>query len=230
MKVMIDPGHGGKFSGMVAFTPRAVANGQIKLEPETFSPLQWIQAPRELNPGVTPKLIKEKNINLFFARLLTAELMELGVEVRMTRMMDGHLREKLREDLAARAAESDLWDADCFISIHCNGFDISTANGFEVFTTPGVTWADGLATKIIHEMQFALPTMWLRVDMSDGDPDKEAEFAVLRRTHAPAVLIELGFLTNEEDVIKLLSPGVPRKVAHHIAKAIFEWRKERLNK
>jgi N-acetylmuramoyl-L-alanine amidase len=229
MKVMIDPGHGGIFSGRVAFTPKAAMRGEIEIEPQAFSMRQW-DSRLYLYDGGCPSLLKEKNVNLYFGRLITEELKKLGAEVRMTRNWDTQLREKLSSDLAERSIRANAWDADCFISVHCNGFDDPRANGYEVFTTRGTTSADTLAVEIIHGMEVALHGMRLRADLSDGDLDKEADFAVLRRTKAPAVLIELGFLTNANDVITLLAPGTPRTVANHIAHATFNWWKEKLNR
>ena len=47
--------------------------------------------------------------------------------------------------------------------------------------------------------------MKIRKDISDGDPDKEANFYILVHVPCPAVLTENLFQDNKEDVEFLLS-------------------------
>lgn len=49
------------------------------------------------------------------------------------------------------------------------------------------------------------PTKRLRLDLTDGDPDIEASFYLLRHTSCPAVLTENLFMDNQDDVEYLLS-------------------------
>lgn len=100
-----------------------------------------------------------------------------------------------------RVANSE--DVDVFVSIHCNAAENRQANGFEVWTSRGETKADLLATEIYKCVEETFPDMYMRKDYSDGDPDKEAGFYVLTHTNAPAVLIELAFISNpvEEELL-----------------------------
>ena len=88
-------------------------------------------------------------------------------------------------------------------SIHGNAFGINSVNGIEVFTAPGLTDADPIATVVIRNLHKALG--WKRrEDWSDGDPDKEARFGVLVNTSMPAFLSENGFYTNLAECLKML--------------------------
>lgn len=88
-------------------------------------------------------------------------------------------------------------------SIHGNAFGIESVNGIEVFTAPGQSLADPIATVVIRNLHKALG--WKRrEDWTDGDPDKEARFGVLVNTSMPAMLTENGFYTNLVECKKML--------------------------
>ena len=95
------------------------------------------------------------------------------------------------------------------ISIHCNaagrGDRWLSARGWCAYTTPGPTGADALATALYNAAKAHLPGMRLRTDYTDGDPDQEAAFYLLRHTSCPAVLTENLFMDNHEDCDFLLS-------------------------
>jgi len=133
---------------------------------------------------------REKDIALAVALRTGLILQNAGLRVVQTRMDDRFLELHERAEIANRA------DADLFLSIHCNSATSRSANGFEVFTSAGQTAADPFATAMIQEFAKRFFEKRLRADMSDGDPDKEAQFAVLRSTTMPAVLFELDFISN----------------------------------
>lgn len=112
---------------------------------------------------------------------------------------------------------------DClYVSIHVNasaksGWDKAT--GFAIYTSPGETKSDILATDIFDEASKVLKPIGksLRKDMSDGDPDFEENFYVLRKTICPAVLTENFFQNTESDVEWLESEeGFKTVVAYHV--------------
>lgn len=107
--------------------------------------------------------------------------------------------------------------ADVLISIHCNAAESQSATGFEVFTSPGYTAADPIATSLWEGLRQTFPGMRARLDASDGDPDKEARFRVLTGTTMPAVLVELGFISNPEEEKRLLLPYFQSDAAGVIA-------------
>lgn len=192
--VMIDPGHGGKFSGAKAShtDPFAVVN--------------------------------EKDINLQVASKVRYFLEENHkLEVFMTRESDKSLADKKRDDLQGRVDLERMFEPDCFVSIHCNAASVEAAHGFEVFTSVGETGADPFAQSIIDRVMIDVPGTRLRADLEDGDSDREANFYVLRKTKSPAALIELGFLSNAQDRARLIDEGWQNMMAEAIAKGVSEW-------
>ncbi len=94
------------------------------------------------------------------------------------------------------------------VSIHCNAAgngDWMSARGWSAYTSKGTTKADELATMLYEEAERNFSGMKIRKDMSDGDPDWEEDFYILRKTKCPAVLTENFFQDNKEDVSYLLS-------------------------
>ena len=99
---------------------------------------------------------------------------------------------------------------DCvYVSIHVNAASSDgkwhTATGWEIYTTPGKTKADKLATCLYEVAKKNFKDIKLRTDFFDGDPDKEANLYVLKHTSCPAVLTENLFQDNKSDVEYLLS-------------------------
>ena len=74
-----------------------------------------------------------------------------------------------------------------------------------IHTTRGNTRADALANSLYTAARVHLPGHRLRTDYTDGDPDQEAAFYLLRHTICPAVLTENLFMDNHEDCDFLLS-------------------------
>ena len=91
-----------------------------------------------------------------------------------------------------------------YISVHANGFSDASANGWEVFTSPGETQSDAIATALYEEAEKEFPRYKMRKDTTDGDVDKESSFYVLIHTAMPAVLSENFFMTNEKECKNIL--------------------------
>lgn len=97
---------------------------------------------------------------------------------------------------------NDVEDDSCFyLSVHSNA---GGGKGFEVFTSPGETTSDKIATIFGEEFNKTFPDRKLRTDYSDGDLDKESSFAVIKKTRMPAVLTENFFMDNEEECKEIL--------------------------
>jgi N-acetylmuramoyl-L-alanine amidase len=91
-----------------------------------------------------------------------------------------------------------------YISVHANGFSDESANGWEVYTSPGETQSDSIATALYAEAEKEFPRYKMRKDTTDGDVDKESNFYVLIHTAMPAVLSENFFMTNEKECKNIL--------------------------
>lgn len=126
-----------------------------------------------------------------------------------------HTRAKAADNLIAKSGKPGV-----LISIHSNGFTDPLANGYEVFTSPGQTASDKYADVAFAAFKEDFPDLKPRPDMSDGDVDKEAKFAILLLTKCPAILIESMFHTNPKEVAILNSGSGRQRIANTIIKAI----------
>ena len=109
-------------------------------------------------------------------------------------------------------------DQVILLSIHVNaagnGKDWLKARGWCCFTTRGETKADALATRLYEAAKTWLPDMHLRCDHTDGDPDIEKDFYIIRHTNCPAVLTENLFMDNRQDVAFLESEEGARAIVN----------------
>lgn len=166
------------------------------------------------DPGAVSRTgLREADLNLAFAWELVPHL-HTCARVVPTRTMDSTISLETRAWFANQAR------ADLVLSIHCNSAEDHTAEGFEIWTSRGETRADLAATRIFESVRDAFPGQRMRADYEDGDPDREAGFYVLRQTQAPAVLVELGFLSNGLEAVLLASPTWRARMAEAIAAGV----------
>lgn len=160
---------------------------------------------------------QEKAFNLQIAIALQSWLLQAAHSPRMTRDDDRFIT------LSGRVALAKAYRADAFISVHCNAVLNRVPSGTEVWTSPGKTRADALATAIGESMAANLPASPLRPDWSDGDLDKEGRLYVLTMTTCPAVLVECGFVSNDDEAGRLKDPATIQAIAQAIAQGISMW-------
>lgn len=129
----------------------------------------------------------EKELTLKTAEILSRHLNSAGAEVVMTRQSDTYV------DLRKRVAGSHQAGADAFISIHYDATDDSTVSGFTSYYQ--------------HDFQKELAE-YLNAGLGDkltlhDRGVQHGNYLVLRENRQPAVLVELGFLSNfnEERVV-----------------------------
>ena len=171
-----------------------------------------------MRPGVL-----EKDINLAIALQLKDVLNQYGAKVVLSRQTDIELstecdNEKVRgryhRDLAARVEMAEESDADLFISLHANAVPNTKRQGAEVFYCAKSENGKALSNAIQAELG--------KVTKAAQAPNT-ADYFVLRRNKIPAALIEVGYITNLEELSLLQSPEHQRKLAEAIGKGIYNY-------
>lgn len=107
--------------------------------------------------------------------------------------------------------QSNNWKADYFVSIHCNSFD-ANSHGVETFSLASTGKGRQLAQAIHKEL---VPAAGLY-----DRGLKTANYHVLRETDCPAILTEVGFISNPKEEALMKDPVWDNKVSSAIAKGI----------
>lgn len=160
--------------------------------------------------------VQEKDINLAIVLKLKALLeQEEGIGVYCTRTEDVNPTAKARIGLGTGTK------ADLFVSVHCNSMTnekFSYINGTEVIYKEGQT-KDGQSSKAFAQICLEEVTAALGTVNRGIMPADDVE--VVNGTSAPVALIEVGFLTNEEERGKLVSEEYQQQAAQGIYNAIM---------
>lgn len=178
------------------------------------------------DPGaVAADGLTEKVLVLEYAHELRLVLQARGHRVVMTRVADAFV------PLANRAQLADREGADVLVSLHANSADSKLANGAWVIhddtTRPGPAGGIALATAVFQAMS-RVPGMADVDTAAEVFPDRSPpvggrNLAVLSTQHAVAILVELGFLTNEDDLRELKAPGARAALCSAIADGLETW-------
>ena len=157
-------------------------------------------------PGCVTNGAMEKDITLSIVLLLQEKLESKGAAVVLTRSADYDVSLSDRSEIVNNAG------ANYFISIHCNSYEgDSSVKGFECYYYQSAV-SENLAGTITSEADNrSISTRKV----------KEENYSVLCETAIPAVLIEVGFLTNAEERRKLLSPEYQELLAEAIASGVL---------
>ena len=160
--------------------------------------------------GTVSGEIIEKDINLAVALKLKAVLEDNDIEVILTRNSDENI------SLAQRTFVANDSNADFFISLHCNYYeDDAQIAGLECYYSS----LDGTESKVYAE------SIINAISLSDNIISREAKvesYYVLQNTQMPAVLVEMGFLSNYSECQKLLSEDYQEILSQKIAEGILQ--------
>ncbi|WP_035106602.1 N-acetylmuramoyl-L-alanine amidase [Desulfovirgula thermocuniculi] len=173
MLIVLDPGHGGRDPGAVAYA------------------------------------LKEKDITLVLAQRAAFLLSAYEAEVLLTRYGDDDV------DLSARADLANQKQADFFCSLHVNA---GGGTGFESYIHPAAAPRTKALAQVVH-------AELARFYLQRGLPDrglKRANFAVLRETNMPAVLLENLFIDHPRDAAFLADGTFLQDLAASLAFALVK--------
>ena len=172
----------------------------------------------DYDPGCVYDKYQEKDFNLDMAIKVKNILEQQGLKVKLTREEDIiQWEHNENADLRARVAQAITYDPIVFVSMHINASTSIQANGFEIYASEFRTLSQTLANNIYEQVQSLNYFKGRGVITSL----QKSLFMVDMNTK-PAILIETGFLTNEDDRNILLNEEYNQQICEKIATGIYQ--------
>lgn len=205
-----------KIKSKVIELPKKDESPVITVPPVVISPNKPAEMVVVIDPGhggsdcgAIRGKINEKNITLDISNRVAEILTSKGVDVYMTRDDDSTV------SLQDRVAISENVNPDLFVSVHVNSSNSESPNGVEThyYKDNSLTLA-----KTIHA------SMLNHIKAKDRGLFK-SKFYVINHTTAPAVLVEVGFLSNAAEREQLVTESRKQATAKAIAEGIYEYLK-----
>lgn len=173
--------------------------------------------------------VLEKDINLSIALKLRDLLDASGFNTTMTREIDASIHNKNADSIRAKKVSDmknrlNLVNADAnnlLISIHQNKFEESQYNGAQVFFSKNNPRSQEFAQSI----RAAIVGLLQKDNSREIKPSPKGVF-LLNKATVPAVIVECGFLSNNDDVKNLLDETYQEQMAFSIYCGFLDfWRK-----
>lgn len=158
-------------------------------------------------PGAVRGGMMEKDATLQIARMVARILKDAWIDVIMTRNEDIDVSLPERCDISNKA------NADAFVSIHLNAHKNTSAHGLETWKWHRST--SDFADKVQNALIASTGAKDRGVRLSSG-------YYVIKHTKAPALVVECGFMSNDEERELLFDKDYQRKLAEGIASGIIK--------
>ena len=176
------------------------------------------------DPGASYFGISEKSLTLAIQSRVKAKLEAEGYQVVTTRTSDTYV------DLTDRSRAANASESDIFVSIHINASGSSAAQGIETYyyqpyaeypSRINATYhANSTRLSMSDTLANAIQSSLINAIGAQNQGVKRQTFAVLRETTAPAVLLELGFLSNPQEAARLNTSAYQETLANAIVAGI----------
>lgn len=157
----------------------------------------------------------EKELNLKIALKLKNELETKGYKVFMTRENDEALSKKKKDDLYLRCKKKREVKSDIFISIHQNKFGKANCKGAQLWHA-----SNSKSKELAKYIQNSIKEN-VQKDNERIPKDAKQAFFILKDGNKEAnVIVECGFISNEEDEKNLINEEYQQSLAKSIATGI----------
>ena len=176
------------------------------------------------DPGASYFGISEKSLTLAIQSRVKAKLEAERYQVVTTRTSDTYV------DLTDRSRAANASESDIFVSIHINASGSSAAQGIETYyyqpyaeypSRINATYhANPTRLSMSDTLANAIQSSLINATGAQNQGVKRQTFAVLRETTAPAVLLELGFLSNPQEAARLNTSAYQETLANAIVAGI----------
>ncbi|MEL7563920.1 MAG: N-acetylmuramoyl-L-alanine amidase [Dehalobacterium sp.] len=173
---------------------------------------------RGYDPGaIGPSGLYESDVVLDIGNRVEELLIEKGIRVIMTRDGKANLTLEDRADIANELS------ADAFVSIHANSSVSKTVNGTTTYYYAPLGTNLGMQREERQYLAQTIQKKMLEVLERNNLGVREENFAVLRCTTVPSVLVETAFISNPEEEKLLADDQFRGEAARAIAEGIWEF-------
>ncbi|WP_286170814.1 N-acetylmuramoyl-L-alanine amidase [Bacillus sp. NTK071] len=162
------------------------------------------------DPGASRSKLLEKDINLDVSLYLEEKLKSAGATVVMTRRDDSFLELTERSNIANNIS------ADAFVSVHTNAGP-EAAHGIETY------WYDRYSSAESKALAESIQKRLIEVTEARDRGAKNQSFSVIRESRMASVLVEVGFLTNDEEYQLLLTQSYREELAEGIYQGVLDY-------
>lgn len=199
VKIGIDPGHQQRQNS----EREAIAPGSSETKPKVSSGTAGVKT------GVA-----EYQVNLDVSLQLRDALEKLGCTVYMT-------RETNDVDISnqERAIMMNEHDVDLVLRIHCNGAEKSSANGIGLY----VNATGDIAERSYAAAEAILPAMVESTGARSDGIFRRDTYTGLNWSTVPCILVEMGYMSNPEEDVKLNDPDYQQKLVAGMVDGICSW-------
>lgn len=162
----------------------------------------------------------EKNINLKMSQLVAQKLQELNPQLNvLTIRNDDEITwaDNEWDDLNYRMEQQEATGSDYFVSLHCNSLEDPSVRGFEFFINSG----DDATAGMTDLMRQYLQNLDGWIPYHSTQQDARLQLVYMSRIHS--ILIEMGFMSNAEDMAILKDENKMNESAAAIAAAISDY-------
>lgn len=152
--------------------------------------------------------VYEKDITLDVSQRLQAILQKKGLKVYMTRTNDTYV------SLQDRTTYTEGINPAIFVSVHVNSCNVTSPKGIEThyYHDNSIELANCVHTKLTK-----------RVSNTPNRGLLKSRFYVINHTTVPAILVEIGFISNPEEKHEMTTPQRKQATAEGIAEGIIEY-------
>ena len=170
-----------------------------------------------IDGGASSNNVIEKEITLAISKKLADVLQSYGGKVTFTRDsdIDYYTRGKggKRKDLLTRIEIMENSGAEIFISVHCNAYRAINLSGAQVFYSPKFPQNKILAERLQQALKEFPPG-------NKRQAKEDLHILLLNDTKIPGVLIETGYVTNQQEARLLADDDYQMKLVEQIAKGL----------
>lgn len=157
----------------------------------------------------------EKTMTLSTAKMLDIFLQSMGYRTIMTRNHDVFI------GLSERAKFANDKNSKLFLSVHYNAAENRKASGIEVYYYN--TDSDFKRSKDSKKLATLVLDGVITNTKGKSRGAKHGNFAVIRETKMPAIIVEGGFMTNDAEMEKIRDKNYTKKIAWGIAQGVRKY-------